>query len=1005
MQTSLYIWRKMSFQFPLTLLSRFVFAFAFIVAILGINPSLAAHAQDSKQVKLEQFDMLTTTSGWILLDQRLFWTSDAGETWKEIGPSLSPYGSIQDVKFMDSNIGWILWTSVNSDGGTSFQLARTIDQGMTWATHSLSLFAPGDIASSVKKAQMGWLDAQTGWISIKQESSSNFSIGSLFISSNGGDSWNRSPLPVADKIVFAGSQTGWAVGGSTGDQVFDTQDAGKTWKNSRPADLPEGIQTVVYPPFVSDKEGLLVTTTMGEENGLNVYSLNPSNRWIQIDNEKLDIEPGIIGLSILDAQSFMATIPSTKSIVRMVNGQLNTFENMDGLSASIAELDMVSLDIGWAKSIDSTCATEVISNNEFAPASCTSTVRLLQTTNGGISWIGIELPLIQSDKISMNFTIPEGTNSAGLQNTEIFIGQGFDRCEIPSLSQMQTWWIASPYKAVNLYIGGSSRACENNALISSYLFLLNQQGWKFFPTWVGPQAPCNGFSSRISSDVATAYGQGVAQANLAVERLAALGLTGPDKTGSVIYYDIEAYGTNQACRNAVNSFMDGWVSHIHARGNLSGVYGSTLCDTGLSDFLTISNVPDVMWAARWYHNLGYGYYDPNATVWNLGSCIPNSMWANHQRIRQYEGDHDETWGNLTLNIDSNVLDSAVAVPYDYPYVSTIVRTDPNPTNADMVGFTVNFSKLVTGVDQTDFRLTTAGVIGASIMNVSGSGTTYTVTVNTGSGKGTIRLDVVDNDSIKDESNNPLGGTGASNGSYVSGERYNIVIGADTVGVFRPSNGALYLKNSNTTGYADIAINYGMGGDYPVVGDWDGNGTDTIGVYRNGVFYLRNSNTVGVADVYFAFGSPGDQPITGDWNGDGIDTIGVYRNGTFYLRNSNTAGTPQISFALGMPGDVGIAGDWDGDGTDTTGVFRPSNGVIFLKNANTTGVADIGINYGIGGDKPVTGDWNNDGIDTIGVLRGNTFYLRNSNTVGNADMWFALGIPGDMPIAGNWDGIP
>jgi subtilisin family serine protease len=228
---------------------------------------------------------------------------------------------------------------------------------------------------------------------------------------------------------------------------------------------------------------------------------------------------------------------------------------------------------------------------------------------------------------------------------------------------------------------------------------------------------------------------------------------------------------------------------------------------------------------------------------------------------------------------------------------------------------------------------------------------------------------------------------------------------DTAGVFRPSNGALYLKNSNNTGFADVAINYGLPGDYPVVGDWDGNGTATIGIYRNGTFYLRNSNTIGFADIVAPFGAPGDQPVAGDWNNDGVDTIGVFRNGTFYLRNSNTAGAPELSFGLGNPGDVGIAGDWNGDGTDTTGVFRPSNGVIFLKNTNTTGFADIALNYGLPGDKPVTGDWNNDGIDTIGVDRNGQFLLRNSNTVGFAEIVFTLGISGDVPIAGNWDATP
>jgi hypothetical protein len=150
-----------------------------------------------------------------------------------------------------------------------------------------------------------------------------------------------------------------------------------------------------------------------------------------------------------------------------------------------------------------------------------------------------------------------------------------------------------------------------------------------------------------------------------------------------------------------------------------------------------------------------------------------------------------------------------------------------------------------------------------------------------------------------------------------------VLDADSTGVFRPSNGLLYLKNSNTTGFADVALNYGLPGDYPVVGDWDGNGTVTIGIYRNGAFYLRNSNTIGFAEIVFPFGQPGDQPIAGDWNGDGVDTIGVFRpsNAEFFLRNSNTQGPAQMDFFLGNPGDVGVAGDWNGDGKDTTGVFR------------------------------------------------------------------------------------
>ena len=273
----------------------------------------------------------------------------------------------------------------------------------------------------------------------------------------------------------------------------------------------------------------------------------------------------------------------------------------------------------------------------------------------------------------------------------------------------------------------------------------------------------------------------------------------------------------------------------------------------------------------------------------------------------------------------------------------------------------------------------------------------------------LRLDVVDDDTIKNGNNIPLGGPGLENGNFTSGEVYRLIRknGADTTGVFRPSNGLLYLKNALETGFADIAINYGIPGDDPVVGDWDGNGTTTIGIYRSGYFYLRNENTPGFAENVFSFGQPGDQPIAGDWNGDGVDSIGVYRpaNGQFLLRNSNSEGTADASFYLGNVGDVGIVGDWDGDGFDTTGVFRPSNGIVYLKNKNETGFADVALHYGIPGDKPVMGDWNNDGIDTIGVYRNGLFYLRNENTSGFAEIVFGLGNPGDMPIAGNWDGKP
>jgi hypothetical protein len=131
----------------------------------------------------------------------------------------------------------------------------------------------------------------------------------------------------------------------------------------------------------------------------------------------------------------------------------------------------------------------------------------------------------------------------------------------------------------------------------------------------------------------------------------------------------------------------------------------------------------------------------------------------------------------------------------------------------------------------------------------------------------------------------------------------------------------HLRNSSTTGKADVSFSYGDPGDRPLSCDWDGNGTSTPGVFRAGRFFLRNSNATGTADVNFFYGNPSDVPICGDWNGDGRDTIGVVRGGTWFLRNSNTSGTADVSFFYGDPGDKPITGDWNGDGRDTIGVSR------------------------------------------------------------------------------------
>ena len=107
-----------------------------------------------------------------------------------------------------------------------------------------------------------------------------------------------------------------------------------------------------------------------------------------------------------------------------------------------------------------------------------------------------------------------------------------------------------------------------------------------------------------------------------------------------------------------------------------------------------------------------------------------------------------------------------------------------------------------------------------------------------------------------------------------------------IGVVDPSTGRWYLQDPVSA--ATTSFYYGNPGDLPFMGDWNCDGVDTPGLYRqsDGYVYLRNSNSQGITDVSFFFGNPGDIPVSGDFDGDGCDTVSIYRpaDTRFYIIN-------------------------------------------------------------------------------------------------------------------------
>jgi uncharacterized protein YraI len=250
-------------------------------------------------------------------------------------------------------------------------------------------------------------------------------------------------------------------------------------------------------------------------------------------------------------------------------------------------------------------------------------------------------------------------------------GFAFDRCAAPALETMQTWKVASPYQGVGVYIGGVSRSCAQPNLTVSWVTAMSLQGWRIIPIYVGYQAPCIRRSSaaRFTSDTAGVLG--TSDAADAVSQAQALGIL----PGSAIYGDMEHYSPNDPeCRTAVLAYVSAWTKELHRQGYLAGTYAHISSGARhLSEAYTSTTYarPDALWIARW---------DNNSTLTDW-TGIPNALWSNHQRGKQYRGDHNETHGGIKIDIDSDRFDAPVAtVGYGYQITSSANlngRSGPN----------------------------------------------------------------------------------------------------------------------------------------------------------------------------------------------------------------------------------------------------------------------------------------------------------------------------------------
>ena len=201
-------------------------------------------------------------------------------------------------------------------------------------------------------------------------------------------------------------------------------------------------------------------------------------------------------------------------------------------------------------------------------------------------------------------------------------------------------------------------------------------------------------------------------------------------------------------------------------------------------------------------------------------------------------------------------------------------------------------------------------------------------------------------------NAPAAATSIPDGTIVLGDWNGD--GIDTVGIVDGTSWTLF-DGDRTNPAASVRTTFQMPEGVALSGDWDGDGVDTAAVFDDGTWTLGNGEANATR---LSFGDPGDMPVGGDWDGDGNDDLGVWRDRTWFL--SPGAGAPVVDFQFGFATDEVFVGDWDGDGLDDVGLVRQGE-LIRRPGRQDRGTALPRVSLPASGEF-VVGDLDGDGID-------------------------------------------
>jgi FG-GAP-like repeat len=333
----------------------------------------------------------------------------------------------------------------------------------------------------------------------------------------------------------------------------------------------------------------------------------------------------------------------------------------------------------------------------------------------------------------------------------------------------------------------------------------------------------------------------------------------------------------------------------------------------------------------------------------------------------------------------------------------------NQNDGSVVQYAIAFSEPVTGVDTSQFSVTTSGVAGASVTSVTPGvdAAHYTVNVasgnvDSGTGVGTVTLNLT-GDNIKDPAGNGLGG-----GSFSAAPGSPIALATPP---FSENPVAVVIADVNNDGFPDIVTADAQGKVSVMLGSSSGGFSAAPGSpYSLGAsplsMAIADINGDGIPDIVTGNGVGGTITQLSVLLGKGNGSFTAVTNSPFFLgvnphavaiADVNGDGKPDV--VTGNGGIVGVYGEnasvllGSGNGTFSN---APGSPYPVGANPRSVAVADLGNGFP---DLVIANEDNN----TVSVLLGN-----GSGSFSNAPgSPFAVGTkPTSVAVADvNGDGKP